>query len=61
MEHNLNNRIIDATELAEPVEPILGNRMTRSGIPLWASHDLVHLRPEAYPELADALLEGDPD
>jgi hypothetical protein len=42
-------------ELVDPAEPILRNRMTREGIPLWSPWDLVHLAPEAYQELADAV------
>jgi hypothetical protein len=36
-EHQLSYRIVDATELVDPVDPILRNRVTRSGIPLWST------------------------
>jgi hypothetical protein len=55
-EHSMNYILVDATELADPAEPILRNRTTREGIPLWSNWDLVHLAPEAYWELADAVL-----
>jgi hypothetical protein len=57
-EHHLNYKIIDATELVDPVEPILRNRVTRSGIPLWSTWDPVHLVEEAYEELAYAILNA---
>jgi hypothetical protein len=61
-EHQLNYKIIDATELVDPVEPILRNRVTRSGIPLWSTWDPVHLVAEAYEEMAYAILNaGDDD
>jgi hypothetical protein len=63
-EHKLCYRIVDATELVDPVEPILRNRVTRTGIPLWSMWDPVHLAEEAYGELAYAILdacEGDGD
>jgi hypothetical protein len=52
----MNYRIIDATELVDPAEPILWNRMTRGGIPLWFHWDPVHLVPEAYQKLADTVV-----
>ncbi len=55
-EHKLCYRIVDATELVDPVDPILRNRVTRSGIPLWSTWDPVHLVGEAYEELAYAVL-----
>jgi hypothetical protein len=61
IEHGINYRTFDATELAHPVEPILRNRTTNSGIPLWAPGDLVHLATDAYREMAEALLEGESD
>jgi hypothetical protein len=57
-EHQLCYRIVDATELVDPVEPILRNRVTRSGIPLWSTWDPVHLVGEAYEELAYAILSA---
>ncbi len=57
-EHQMNYTIIDATELVDPVEPILRNRVTRSGIPLWSTWDPVHLVEEAYEELAYAVLNA---
>jgi hypothetical protein len=56
VEHNLNFGLIDATELVDPVEPVLRNRQTHSGIPLWTTWDPVHLVVEAYQEMADAIL-----
>jgi hypothetical protein len=61
IEHGINYRIFDATELAHPAETILRNRTTSSGIPLWTLGDPVHLAPEAYREIAEALLEGESD
>jgi hypothetical protein len=59
-EHSMNYILVDATELADPAEPILSNRTTRQGVPLWFNWDPVHLAPEAYKELADtALSAGD--
>jgi hypothetical protein len=55
-EHSMNYVLVDATELADPPEPILRNRTTREGIPLWSNWDPVHLAPEAYRELAEAVL-----
>jgi hypothetical protein len=46
-EHKLNLRVMDATELVDPVEPILRNRLTRSGI------QEVHLAPDAYQKMAE--------
>ncbi len=63
-EHQLCYRIVDATELVDPVEPILRNRVMRTGIPLWSIWDPVHLVEEAYGELACAILnacDGDGD
>ncbi len=61
-EHSMNYVLVDATELADPAEPILRNRTTREGVPLWSNWDPVHLAPEAYRELADAVLSaGDAD
>jgi hypothetical protein len=60
-EHQMCYRIVDATELAEPVEPILRNRVTRTGIPLWSMWDPVHLAEEAYGELAYAILNAGDD
>jgi hypothetical protein len=57
-EHQLSYRIVDATELVDPVEPILRNRVTRTGIPLWSTWDPVHLVEEAYEELAYAILSA---
>jgi hypothetical protein len=57
-EHQLNYKIVDATELVDPIEPILRNRVTRSGIPLWSTWDPVHLVEEAYEELAYAILNA---
>ncbi len=57
-EHQLCYRIVDATELVDPVEPILRNRVTRTGIPLWSTWDPVHLVEEAYEELAYAILNA---
>jgi hypothetical protein len=57
-EHQLCYRIVDATELVDPVEPILRNRVTRTGIPLWSMWDPVHLAEEAYGELAYAILNA---
>jgi hypothetical protein len=59
MEHNLSFGIIDATELVDPVEPILRNRVTTGGIPLWTMWDPVHLVDEAYREMAEAILMPD--
>jgi hypothetical protein len=56
LEHNLNYGIIDATELGDSVEPILRNRVTSGGIPLWTVWDPVHLVDEAYKEMADVIL-----
>ncbi len=56
MEHNLNFGIVDATELVDPVEPVLRNRVTHGGIPLWTVWDPVHLVDEAYKEMAEAIL-----
>ncbi len=56
LEHNLNYGIVDATELGDSVEPILRNRVTSGGIPLWTVWDPVHLVDEAYKEMADAIL-----
>jgi hypothetical protein len=53
---SMNYVIVDATELADPAEPILRNRTTREGIPLWSNWDPVHLAPEAYRELAEAVV-----
>ncbi len=61
MENGLHYHIFDATELEHPAETILRNRTTSSGVPLWAPGDPVHLAPEAYREMAVALLEGDSD
>ncbi len=61
IEHGLNYRIFDATELAHAVEPILRNRTTNSGNPLWAPGDPVHLALDAYREMAEALLDGESD
>ncbi len=44
-----------------PVEPILRNRTSSGGIPLWAVGDPVHLSADAHREIAEALLEGDSD
>jgi hypothetical protein len=55
-ELSMNYIIVDATELVDPAEPILRNRRTRGGIPLWSNWDPVHLAPEAYQELADAVV-----
>jgi hypothetical protein len=61
-EHSMNYVLVDATELADPAEPILRNRTTPEGVPLWSNWDPVHLAPEAYRELADAVLTaGDAD
>jgi hypothetical protein len=63
-EHQLCYRIVDVTELVDPVEPILRNRVTRTGIPLWSMWDPVHLADEAYGELSYAILnacDGDGD
>jgi hypothetical protein len=60
-EHKMCYRIIDATELVDPVEQILRNRVTRSGIPLWSMWDPVHLVEEAYEELANAVQNGGDD
>jgi hypothetical protein len=60
-EHQLSYRIVDATELVDPVDPILRNRVTRSGIPLRSTWDPVHLVREAYEELADAIATVDDD
>jgi hypothetical protein len=58
----MNYVLVDATELADPAEPILRNRTTREGVPLWSDWDPVHLAPEAYRELADTVLSaGDAD
>jgi hypothetical protein len=57
-EHHLCYRIVDATELVDPVDPILRNRVTRSGIPLWSTWDPVHLVGEAYEELVYAVLSA---
>jgi hypothetical protein len=57
-EHKMCYRIIDATELVDPVEQILRNRVTRTGIPLWSMWDPVHLAEEAYGELAYAVHSG---
>ncbi len=56
---NLNFCLIDATELVDPVDPVLRNRQTRSGIPLWTTWDLAHLVHEAYQEMADSILSPD--
>jgi hypothetical protein len=56
-ELSLSYSVIDATELSDPAEPILRNRTTREGIPLWSDWDPVHLVPTAYRELAEAVLE----
>jgi hypothetical protein len=56
MEHNLNYGIVDATELVDSVEPVLRNRVTNGGIPLWTVWDPVHLVDEAYKEMAEAIL-----
>jgi hypothetical protein len=56
MEHSLNFDMVDATELVDPVEPVLRNRVTHGGIPLWTVWDPVHLVDEAYKEMADAIL-----
>ncbi len=40
-EHSLNYVLVDSTELADPAEPILRNRTTREGIPLWSNWDPV--------------------
>jgi hypothetical protein len=53
MEHNLNFGIIDATELVDPVEPVLRNRVTNCGIPLWTVWDPVHLVDDAYKEMVN--------
>ncbi len=53
---SMNYAIVDATELADPAEPILRNRTTREGIPLWSNWDPVHLAPEAYRELAETVV-----
>jgi hypothetical protein len=55
-ELSLSYTLIDATELSDPAEPILRNRTTREGIPLWSNWDPVHLAPAAYRELAEAVL-----
>jgi hypothetical protein len=55
-ELNMNYRIVDATELVDPAEPIVWNRTTRGGIPLWFHWDPVHLVQEAYQKLADAVV-----
>ncbi len=55
-ELSLSYTLIGATKLADPAEPILRNRTTREGIPLWSNWDPVHLAPEAYRELAEAVL-----
>jgi hypothetical protein len=56
IEHNLNFGMIDTTELVDPVELVLRNRLTHGGIPLWTMWDPVHLVEEAYQEMAEAIL-----
>jgi hypothetical protein len=56
LEHNLNFGMVDATELVDPVEPVLRNRLTHGGIPLWTMWDPVHLVDEAYQEMAEGIL-----
>jgi hypothetical protein len=56
LQFSLSYTLIDATELSDPAEPILRNRTTREGIPLWSNWDPVHLAPAAYRELAEAVL-----
>jgi hypothetical protein len=61
-EHSMNYVLVDVTELSDPAEPVLRNRTTREGVPLWSNWDPVHLAPEAYKELADYVLTaGEPD
>jgi hypothetical protein len=57
--YQLRYRIIDTTELVDPVDPVLRNRLTRSGIPLWTPWDPVHLVHEAYQEMADIITAPD--
>jgi hypothetical protein len=40
----------------DPVEPVLRNRLTHGGIPLWTMWDQVHRVDEAYQEMAEAIL-----
>ncbi len=47
-ENQLKYCIMAPTELVDPVDPVLRNQLTRSGIPLWAPWDYVHLVQEAY-------------
>jgi hypothetical protein len=51
-------KVIEVTELSNPFEPIFGSRITNSGILLWTDN---HLVPDPYRELAEALMEEDPD
>jgi hypothetical protein len=48
----MNFRLVDATELVDPAEPILRNRRGYSAVVPMGS---VHLAPEAYQELEDAV------
>ncbi len=43
----------------DPVDPVLRNRLTRSGIPLWTTWYPVYLVHDAYQEMADAILSPD--
>jgi hypothetical protein len=58
-EYQLRYRIMNPTELVDPVDPVLRNHLTQSGIPLWAPWDPVHLVQEAYQEMADNIIIPD--
>jgi hypothetical protein len=55
-EHKLNCGVMDPTELVDPVDPVLRNRLTRSGIPLWTPWEPVYLVQEAYQEMAEDVI-----
>ncbi len=54
----LNFDIIDPAAMVHPMEPLLRRRLTSGGAPLWCQGDPVHLSPEAYRDLAGAIMES---
>jgi hypothetical protein len=58
VENNLTFELIDPTLLNDACDLGLKTRVTCSGLPLWSSHDPVHLTPEGYRDLALAITDN---